>query len=72
MGLLLNSESDTSLPRAAYSIAETCEMLNLSPAQLYREIAAGRIVTAKCGRRRLVPADEPGRYMRALIRAAAK
>lgn len=46
------------LPRLSYSLAESEAMSGLSRSSLYRLIAAGRLKTVRCGRRRLVPATE--------------
>ncbi len=47
-----------SIPRLAYSIAESEVLSGLSRSSLYRLIAAGRLRTVQLGRRRLVPSGE--------------
>lgn len=46
------------VPRLAYSIAETEVMSGLSRSSLYRLMAAGQLKTVLRGRRRLVPVQE--------------
>jgi excisionase family DNA binding protein len=43
------------LERKAYSVDETAEITNLSPATIWRLISAKRLATVKVGGRRLVP-----------------
>ena len=43
------------LERKAYSVDETAEMTNLSPATIWRLISAKKLATVKVGGRRLVP-----------------
>lgn len=57
------------LPRLAYSLAESEAMSGLSRSSLYRLIAAGRLKTVHCGRRRLVPARELERFLSGAIGA---
>ena len=47
-----------SLPRFAFSIAESEVVSGLSRSSLYRLIAAGKLRTVQRGRRRLVPSAE--------------
>jgi excisionase family DNA binding protein len=47
-----------SLPRLTFSIAESEAISGLSRSSLYRLIAAGKLRTILCGRRRLVPSAE--------------
>ena len=46
------------VPRLAYSIAESEALSGLSRSSLYRLIAAGQLKTVQRGRRRLVPSAE--------------
>ena len=43
------------LARKAYSVDETAEITNLSPATVWRLIAAKKLATVKVGGRRIVP-----------------
>jgi excisionase family DNA binding protein len=43
------------LARKAYSVDETAEITNLSPATIWRLISAKKLATVKVGGRRLVP-----------------
>lgn len=45
-------------PKAAYSIAELCQILGLGKTTVYSAIGAGLIKTLKVGRRTIVPATE--------------
>jgi uncharacterized membrane protein len=57
--------SNLSLPRLAYSLAESEALSGLSRSSLYRMIAAGTLKTVVHGRRRLVPAHELERILSA-------
>jgi excisionase family DNA binding protein len=46
----------TDAPRLAYRIDEAAEAMRVTPATLYRWIAAGKLKTVKIGGRRLVSA----------------
>jgi excisionase family DNA binding protein len=50
-------------PRAAYSVAETCEMLGISRSTVYRLIARRQLRRVHLGRRALIPASEITRLM---------
>lgn len=52
------ASSPSSLPRFAFSIAESEAVSGLSRSSLYRLIAAGKLRTVQRGRRRLVPSAE--------------
>jgi excisionase family DNA binding protein len=54
--------------KLCYSIGDAAELLSVGRRTLYREIAAGRIATAKMGARTLVPAEA----LRAWLEAASK
>lgn len=53
-----SSSSAFSLPRFAFSIAESEVVSGLSRSSLYRLIAAGKLRTVQRGHRRLVPSSE--------------
>ncbi len=59
-----------SLPRLAYSLAESEALSGLSRSSLYRLIAAEKLKTVQLGRRRLVPRDELERLCRPQEHAA--
>ena len=59
------------VPRAAYRVEETRQMLSISRTKLYEEIAAGRIRALKCGRRTLIPASEITAWLDGLSAKAA-
>lgn len=48
---------------AAMSIAAFCAAVGIGKTHAYAEVKAGRIVIIKSGRRTLVRADEPQRYL---------
>jgi hypothetical protein len=50
----------------AYGMAEAAALAGLSRSHLYAEAAAGRLVTRKVGRRRIVLAPDLGAYLDAL------
>lgn len=50
-------------PRGAISIDEFCEWANIGRTLVYKEIAAGRLKTAKVGRRRLVAVHEATKWL---------
>jgi excisionase family DNA binding protein len=52
-------------------VPEACEALNLSRAQVDREIAAGRLASVKVGRRRLVPTTALTDFVEALRQEAS-
>jgi excisionase family DNA binding protein len=58
-------------PPVLLSVPEAGEALNLSRAQVDREIAAGRLASVKCGRRRLVPREGLTEFIDALRQAAS-
>jgi excisionase family DNA binding protein len=58
-----NVSTACSIPRLAYSLAESEALLGLSRSSLYRLIATGKLRTALHGRRRLVPAQELNRLL---------
>lgn len=51
-------QSNVSIPRLAFSLAEVEVSTGLSRATLYRLVDAGKLRTVQHGRRRLVPASE--------------
>jgi excisionase family DNA binding protein len=51
-------QSNASIPRLAFSLAEVEVSTGLSRATLYRMVDAGTLRTVQHGRRRLVPAAE--------------
>jgi excisionase family DNA binding protein len=51
-------QSTVSIPRLAFSLAETEVSTGLSRATLYRMIGSGELKTVTCGRRKLVPKAE--------------
>ena len=51
--------------RAAYSPAELCELLGIARSTLYLEMGAGRIASIRIGARRLIPASELERLLKA-------
>lgn len=55
--------------KAAYSIAELCQIIGLGKTTVYSEISAGRIKTLKAGRRTLVPATEVAAFLERLAKA---
>lgn len=61
--LMETQTASSTLPRLSYSLAETEAMCGLSRSSLYRLIAAGRLKTVHCGRRRLVPTRELSRLL---------
>jgi hypothetical protein len=46
---------DELLADGAFAVSEAVLFTGLSRAQLYREMAAGRLAYVQCGRRRLIP-----------------
>ena len=54
------------MDRLFYRIPEAAQMLGVSRAFLYREIAAGRLKTVKLGAATRIPADELRRYVEQL------
>ena len=57
--------------RAAYSVAETCEILGVSRSTLYRLIARCELRRVHLGRRALIPASEINRLVEPDPRTAA-
>jgi excisionase family DNA binding protein len=54
--------------KLCYSIGDAAALLSVGRRTLYREISAGRIATAKMGKRTLVPTEA----LRAWLEAASK
>jgi excisionase family DNA binding protein len=54
------------MDRLLYRIPEAAQMLGVSRAFLYREIAAGRLKTVKLGAATRIPAEELRRYVEQL------
>jgi len=61
----MEAHAVASIPRLAYSIAESEALSGLSRSSIYRLIAAGKLKTVQHGRRRIVPRDELERLCRA-------
>ncbi len=55
-----------STPPLAYGMAEAAALAGLSRSHLYAEVTAGRLVTRKVGRRRIVLAPDLCAYLDAL------
>lgn len=51
-------------PIALLSVEEAARRLGVGRTMLYREIAAGHVRSVKIGRRRVIPADAIGEYVR--------
>ena len=47
----------TAVPRQAFSIAETCAMLNITRPTVYKLLGEGRLRSVKIGTRRLIVGD---------------
>lgn len=50
--------SASGLAKAAYSIAEFCQLVSLGRSKVYEELKSGRLGKVKVGRRTLIPASE--------------
>jgi excisionase family DNA binding protein len=59
-------------PRAAHGMKEASHILSISCRKLYKEVAAGRIQSLKCGRRRLIPASAIPAYLETLAQDAGQ
>lgn len=46
------------LTKAAYSVAEFCQLVSLGRSRVYEELKSGRLGKVKVGRRTLIPASE--------------
>jgi excisionase family DNA binding protein len=57
------------MDRLLYRVPEAAELLGVSRAFLYREIAAGRLKPVKLGVSTRIPAEELRRYVEHLKRA---
>lgn len=57
------------IPPVTMSISALCAALGIGKTHAYAEIKAGRIDIIKSGRRTLVRADEPQRYLARLVEA---
>jgi excisionase family DNA binding protein len=68
----MTSKGETNIPRAAFTVREACQALTIGRSKFYEEVDAGRIRTIKCGRRTLVPATEPTRYLLSLSEPVAQ
>lgn len=55
---------------AAITIDEFCQSVKIGKTHFFKEKKSGRIRTVKSGRRTLVPADEPQRYLKLLASLA--
>lgn len=51
------------LPRLAYSVRETCALIGIGHATLYRWVAAGHLRVTRVAGRTLVPAAEISRIL---------
>ena len=57
-------EEPSSAPDRLLSVDEAAAILGLGRSLLYSEIAAGRVLSVKVGRRRLIPAAAIAEYIR--------
>jgi excisionase family DNA binding protein len=57
--------------KAALTIDEARYVCNIGRSTLYEEIKAGRIRAIKFGKRTLIPADEPAKWLERLAALAA-
>ena len=46
------------ITKAAYSVAEFCQLVSLGRSLVYEELKSGRLGKVKVGRRTLIPATE--------------
>ncbi len=60
----MNANTDIN-ERLAYPIPESAHLLGISPRSVYRLIETGELRSVTLGRRRLVPAQELDRLVRA-------
>ena len=58
--------------RAAYSINEFCVAHTIGRTQTYEEINAGRLETAKVGKRTIIPVPSARKWLAARMREAKK
>ena len=63
-------QTNSSLPKVSYSIAEAVAVTGLGRTSLYAEIGAGRLRATKCGRRTLIPAAALDEWLNSLARVA--
>lgn len=59
-------EALSSRERDALSLAEFCRRMGLGRTRAYEEIKIGRLLTVKCGTRRLVPVSECSAWLQRL------
>ncbi|WP_253853988.1 helix-turn-helix domain-containing protein [Prauserella alba] len=53
--------------RHLYPIPEAMQLLSMSRSVLYEQIRAGRLISVKVGRSRLIPAEAINSFVRLLI-----
>lgn len=53
----------SSEPKAAYSVAEFCQLVSLGRSRVFEEIREKRLHIVKVGRRTLIPAVEVGAWL---------
>jgi len=58
-----NSTPQQHLPRRAYSINETAEILRIHPRTLYRLVYTEQVASVRIGGRRIIRADEVERLL---------
>lgn len=63
--------STSGLLKAAYSIAEFCELVSLGRSSVFEEMKSGRLRKVKVGRRTLIPASEATAWLERLAGGAA-
>jgi excisionase family DNA binding protein len=64
----MTTTQETGASKAMYKITEAARLLSLSRSVVYEQIRAGRLLTVKEGRARLVPAEAITAYVKLLIR----
>lgn len=61
-----SQEFRASAPKAAYSVDEFGLIIGLGRTTIYHQIKAGNLRTVKCGKRRLIPAEEKTAFLKRL------
>ncbi len=59
-----NPEQKSSLPRLAYTMAETAQILGVSYISVHRLLKRGLLRSSKALRHKLIPAEEIQRFLR--------
>ncbi len=60
------------LEKTVFSVNEFCQQAGIGRTKLYQEIADGKLIARKCGRRTIIPVSELSKWLESLPEIGGK